>query len=64
MRVPMEPGDVTYRINLVTLSDEEPYEEKTMVDYSGGEISTEEAAQLVAAVREKLQNDRYQYYAG
>ena len=62
--MPMEPGDITYRINLVTLSEEERYEDKTMVDYSGGEISTEEAAQLIAAVRDELQNDKYQYYAG
>lgn len=64
MKVPMGAEDVTYRINLVTLSDEPDYEDKTMVDYSGGEISTEEAAELIAAVREELQNDRYQYYAG
>lgn len=64
MKVPMEPGDITYRINLVTLSEEERYEDKTMVDYSGGEISTEEAAQLIAAVRDEMQNDKYQYYAG
>lgn len=64
MKVPMETGDITYRINLVTLSEEERYEDKTMVDYSGGEISTEEAAQLIAAVRDELQNDKYQYYAG
>ena len=35
--------DVTLRCNLVTLSDEENYADKTMLDYSAGEISTEEA---------------------
>ena len=39
--------DVTLRCNLVTLSDEANYADKTMLDYSAGEISTEEAAELV-----------------
>lgn len=64
MKVPMEPGDITYRINLVTLSDEPEYEDKRMIDYSGGEISTQEAAQLVDAVRRELQNEQFEYYAG
>ena len=35
--------DVTLRTNLVTLSSEENYEDKCMLDYSAGEISTAEA---------------------
>ena len=41
--VPLKDNDVTFRCNLVTLSDEENYEDKTMLDYSAGEITTEEA---------------------
>ena len=41
--VDMLETDVALRCNLVTLSDEENYEDKTMLDYSGGEISTKEA---------------------
>ena len=62
--VPMEQGDMTYRINLVTLSEEEAYEDKRMVDYSAGEISTEESRELMAALREALSTDRYHFYAG
>ena len=36
--------------NLVTLSDEERYEDKTMVDYCGGDVSTAEAAELMKTV--------------
>lgn len=39
--------DVTYRLNLVTLSDDENFENKTMLDYSSGEIKTEKAEKLI-----------------
>ena len=46
----MSDTDVAFRCNLVTLSDEPEYSDKTMVDYSSGEITTEEAAELIRAV--------------
>ena len=49
--VEMKDDDVAYRCNLVTLSEDEPYAQKTMVDYSAGEISTEESTQLIAALQ-------------
>ncbi len=36
--IPLKDTDVTLRCNLVTLSEQERYEEKTMLDYSSGEI--------------------------
>src|SRR5690554_4376342 len=45
--IELAPEDVTFRCNLVTLSNEPRYEDKTMVDYSAGEISTEEASLLI-----------------
>lgn len=56
--------DVTLRCNLVTLSDEENYEDKTMVDYSAGDISTADAAVLIKAVEEHFGNDIFRFYAG
>ena len=41
--IELKDTDVTARANLVTLSDEENYEDKTMIDYSAGEITTAEA---------------------
>ena len=48
--VDMEPGDIIFRANIVTLSEEEPYGEKTIIDHSSGEISTADADILMDAV--------------
>ncbi len=62
--VDLKDDDVTLRCNLVTLSDEEKYEDKTMVDYSAGDISSEEARELIEAVEQAFGNDIYTYYSG
>ena len=62
--VPLKDTDVTFRCNLVTLSDEEDYSDKTMLDYSSGEITTEEAAQLIEAVAAELNTDVIKFYPG
>lgn len=62
--VSLKDSDVTFRANLVTLSDDEEYENKTMLDYSAGEISTEEAAQLIEAVEKELHTDLIHFYSG
>ena len=62
--VKLGDSDITFRANLVTLSDEENYADKTMLDYSAGEISTEEAAQLIEAVEKELHTDLIHFYSG
>ena len=62
--VDLKPTDVALRCNLVTLSDEPRYEDKTMVDYCGGDVSTTEAAELMKTVQEKLGSDRFTFYTG
>lgn len=62
--VEMKDNDVTFRTNLVTLSDEENYEDKTMLDYSSGEITTEEAEELMNALAKELNTDKIKFYAG
>lgn len=63
--VPMEETDVAIRCNVVTLSEEDvPYEERVIVDHSSGEISTEDCAVLLDAVRAELENEIYQFYVG
>lgn len=64
MGVSMKFADVTYRCNLVTLSDEKEYKDKTMLDYSAGEISTEEAAKLIEYLRFTLNLDGFSLYPG
>lgn len=62
--VPMEETDVALRCNIVTLSEEEPYEEKKILDHSADEISTEDAAILLQAVKEGLEKEPYHFYVG
>lgn len=62
--VDMADDDLAIRCNLVTLSDEEEYAQKSMVDYSAGEISSEEAAELIASVQEALGNEKFAFYSG
>lgn len=63
--VDMKETDVALRCNIVTVSaDALPYAEKTIIDHSSSEISTEEAAVLLEAVRSELETDTYKYYLG
>lgn len=62
--VSLKDNDITFRANLVTLSDEENYADKTMLDYSAGEITTEEARELIEAVEKELHTDLIHFYAG
>lgn len=63
--VPMKDTDIAIRCNIVTVSDDDlPYEEKTIIDHSSSEISTEDAAVLMEAVQKELGNDIYKYYVG
>ena len=63
--VDMKESDVALRCNIVTVSDDDlPYEEKTIIDHSSSEISTEDAAVLIEAVRKELESDIYKFYVG
>lgn len=62
--VDLKDTDVTLRTNLVTLSDEENYEDKTMVDYCAGDISTEEAAEIMRDVQAHFGNSEFSFYPG
>lgn len=62
--VTLKDTDVTFRTNLVTLSDEEEYENKTMLDYSAGEITTAEAKELMQTIAKELGDDIRKFYAG
>ena len=56
MGVHLEKGDIAFRCNLVTIDD------GIMIDYSAGHISTEEARELIAALRPLMPKERL--YAG
>lgn len=64
--VDMKETDISLRTNIVTLSDEEsiPFGERTIIDHSSSEISTEDAAVLIQAVKEAFETDTYHFYVG
>ena len=62
--VEMQPDDIIFRANLVTLTEDEPYAEKTILDHSSGEISTEDADILMDAIRAKFNSDTIRFYTG
>ncbi len=62
--VKMADDDIALRCNVVTVSDEENYDEKTMVDYSAGDISSEEAAKIIETVQEHFGSGKFDFYAG
>lgn len=63
--VNMADTDVSYRCNIVTLTEEEgAYEEQRILDHSSGEISTEDARVLIDAVKKGLSGEGYEFYAG
>lgn len=64
MGIAMEDNDVAFRCSLVTLSNEEKYADKTMVDYCAGDISSEEAAEILKTVDEELGDEILKFYPG
>lgn len=61
---PLQDGDMAIRCNLVTLSSERKFANKTMVDYSAGEISDYEAKELIQAVNKEFGNHNFSFYPG
>lgn len=62
--VQMDDDDVIFRSNIVTLTEDEPYEQKTILDHSSGEISTADADVLMDAIRAKFDSDTFRFYTG
>ncbi len=63
--VPMKDTDIAIRCNIVTLSEEDvPFEERTIIDHSSSEISTEDCAVLLREVAAQLADETYQFYVG
>ncbi|MBR2738101.1 MAG: cofactor-independent phosphoglycerate mutase [Lachnospiraceae bacterium] len=64
--VPMEDDDIALRCNIVMLSEEEniPYEARVIVDHSGGELTQEEAAELVNILKREFDSEEFQLWLG
>ena len=59
--VKMADDDIALRCNVVTLSDEPNYEDKTMIDYSAGDISSAEAAEIIKTVQEHFGGGEFDF---
>lgn len=64
MGIDMAATDVVFRTNVVTLSEDEPYEEKRMLDHSASEITTEESRALLAVIDEAFSDAVKKFYPG
>lgn len=63
--VPMSDTDVALRCNIVTLSDDDvPFAQKTILDHSSGEISTQDCSVLLEVVRRELERPPFRFYTG
>lgn len=63
--VKMKDTDVALRCNIVTLSDDDvPFAERTILDHSSDEISTEDCSVLLDAVKAELEQGPYHFYLG
>ena len=54
MGIKLDDTDMAFRCNLVCVSDEADYKDKTMLDYSSDEITSEESAELIKTLNEEL----------
>ncbi len=64
MGLSMTAGQVAYRCNVVTLSEEGDYDDKIMLDHSADEITTAEADELIKALEKELGNEYRHFYTG
>lgn len=64
MGVELAPEDVTYRCNLVTVSNAAHIADARMLDYSAGEIDSGSARPLIRAMQERFGNPRLEFHAG
>lgn len=72
-RSPLEAGsigidmladDISFRCNLVTVSNEPNFEDRTLVDYCADDISTSEAKELITYLAAHFDNEEFKLYNG
>src|SRR4030066_890451 len=64
MGIDFSEKDVVFRCNLVTLSEEDDYADKTMLDYSAGEISTVDSGELIEFIDSRIGTGKKKFYPG
>ena len=64
MGLAMAQTDTAFRVNLLTLAGDGPYEELRVQDHSAGNIGGDEAAELISAINHELGSDMLRFYPG
>jgi len=64
MGIHMNDTDITFRCNVVTLSEDEPYDEKLLLDHSSDEITSEESSELIKTINEHFSSASIKFYPG
>ncbi|MFY9176154.1 MAG: cofactor-independent phosphoglycerate mutase [Caldicoprobacterales bacterium] len=64
MGIQLKDTDVTLRCNLVTLSEDKDYFNKTILDHSADEITTEEANELIGVIQKHFNGPDISFYPG
>jgi len=64
MGVELSESDIAFRCNLVTVEGSGPFESRTMLDHSAGEISNGEARELIEMIDRELGSDDLHFYPG
>jgi 2,3-bisphosphoglycerate-independent phosphoglycerate mutase len=62
--IELNPDDVAYRCNLVTLKYNREKTRAIMEDYSSGHITTEEARELINDINRELGTEKIRFYPG
>lgn len=62
--IDMSDTDVAFRTNIITLTGDGDYEDLIITDHSSGDITTEEADELIKAVNEAFADENIRFYTG
>lgn len=62
--IEMSDTDVAFRTNIITLAGDGAYEDLRIKDHSAGDITTEEADQLIQAVNQAFADEKLRFYTG
>jgi len=62
--IDMSQDDMAFRTNFITLEGDGEYEDLIIKDHSSGEISTEEADELIKAINDAFADDNIRFYTG
>lgn len=62
--IDMSDTDVAFRTNIITLTGDGEYEDLIITDHSSGDISTEEADQLIKAINKEFEDEKIKFYTG